>query len=500
MIHKIKAMHDNGEGMTLRAISRELNISRNTVKKYLEMDEQSVSVMLAEPSRVKWLDNYRDFLINQLQAYPRLSAVKLMRRLKMKVGQLKISDRSIRRYVKKLKQEVALGQHRYYEPIIETVPGVQCQVDPGELSQVLISGEPQTVYFVVFVLSFSRLMYVGVSLKPLNTLRFIEMHNEAFRYFGGVTQECVYDQTKMVVLHEQYRELELNARFHQYATTTGLRIHACEGFDPESKGKVEAGVKYVKQNCLYGETFTNESALREHVRQWLDEVANQRTHGTTNQRPQYHYDHFERSHMLHYQPSMVQLCNDNLLTRQVDKTGLISWRSNKYSVPMVWQQNRIAVSEQDGKLLLHEPATGEVIAEHTVSLEKGQIIKNRDHYRDKTQAVEVLEAELQALLSGDHGLAIAALLKATMPRFYKDQLRGAIDILKQHDVLPEGLMAYILARDNLTATQLRDHIIAWKSAQVRGRVDDSSHNSSAEPIDLSIYQQVTQTSARRGWL
>ncbi|MRJ41319.1 MULTISPECIES: helix-turn-helix domain-containing protein, partial [unclassified Idiomarina] len=38
MIHKIKSMYDNGQGLSIRAISRELNISRNTVKKYLAMD------------------------------------------------------------------------------------------------------------------------------------------------------------------------------------------------------------------------------------------------------------------------------------------------------------------------------------------------------------------------------------------------------------------------------------------------------------------------------
>ena len=82
MIHKIKAMHSKGSGLSIRAISRELNISRNTVKKYLQMDEQAISILQADPSRYKWLDHYRDYLINLLKEYPKLSAVKLMRRLK----------------------------------------------------------------------------------------------------------------------------------------------------------------------------------------------------------------------------------------------------------------------------------------------------------------------------------------------------------------------------------------------------------------------------------
>ena len=63
------------------------------------------------------------------------------------------------------------------------------------------------MHFVVFVLSYSRLMYAGLSPRPIDTATFIRLHDAAFRYFGGRPEECVYDQTKLVVLHEQYREL-----------------------------------------------------------------------------------------------------------------------------------------------------------------------------------------------------------------------------------------------------------------------------------------------------
>jgi transposase len=96
---------------------------------------------------------------------------------------------------------------------------------------------------VVFVLSYSRLMYVAARARPMDTAELIRLHEAAFRYFGGCPQECVYDQTRLVVLAETFRELSLNERFHRYATTVGFRIRAGEGYDPESKGKVEAGVK-----------------------------------------------------------------------------------------------------------------------------------------------------------------------------------------------------------------------------------------------------------------
>ena len=249
MIHKIKALHDGGKGLSIRAIGQRLGLSRNTVRKYLRMDESAIAAQLVDPARTKRLDEHHDYIVYLLKTFPKLSAVKVARRLREKVGDLPASNRSLRRYVQTLKAQVATAQHRYYEPVVDDMPGVQCQVDPGELRGLMIGGAQTTLHFVVFVLSFSRLMYVGLSFSPIDTQTFIQLHDEAFRYFGGVPEECVYDQTKLVVISEQYRELTVNQRFNEYATAAGIRIHACEGYDPESKGKVEAGVKYVKQDC-----------------------------------------------------------------------------------------------------------------------------------------------------------------------------------------------------------------------------------------------------------
>lgn len=335
MIHKIKAMYDQGRGSSIREISQALKISRNTVRQYLALDEAAISAQQAERSRAKPLDAYREYLLHLLETFPKLSAVKVKRKLEEKVGPLSVSSRSLRRYISGLRDEVVQAQRRYYEPVLNHLPGVQCQVDPGELRAVLINGVATTVYFVVFVLSFSRLMYVGTSRRPIDTETFIQLHDAAFRYFGGCPQECVYDQTRLVVLDEQYRELELNRRFAQYATAAGFRIRACEGYDPESKGKVEAGVKYVKSDALYGEQFAHWGDLERHLHQWLDEVANRRTHGTTGQVPQDPYQAQERAKMRPYlSPACLVPTGVPGEPRKVDKTGLISFRSNKYSVPM----------------------------------------------------------------------------------------------------------------------------------------------------------------------
>ena len=323
-----------------------------------------------------------------------------MRKLKAKVETLSVSDRSVRRYIQDLKQEVSFKQARYYEPVLDMLPGEQCQVDGGELRRVMIDGKENTVYIMVFVLSYSRLMHVSVSAKPINTERLIQQHDAAFRYFGGMPQECVYDQTKRVVISETFRELDLNQRIHQYATAAGFHIHACEGYDPESKGKVEAGVKYVKQNGLYGEDFANWKDLERYMADWLDTIANQREHGTTGKQPRVHYEQAEQAHMLNYlSPSCLKpSAASHAMTRKADKTGLISWQSNKYSVPLLYQSAQVGVTSDGSQLRISDLASGEIIAEHRLCLDKGKIFKNRDHYRDKVQDIETLESEVIHLL------------------------------------------------------------------------------------------------------
>jgi len=461
MIHKIKSLYDGGKGLGKKAIARELCISINTVRKYLAMDEDTISVYLSATDRRKNLDEYRDYLVHLLETFPKLSAVKVQRKLQEKQPDLELSSRTIRRYVKQLKETVAGKQVRTYQPILDHVPGEQCQVDPGELRGVLINGLDTTLHFVVFVLSFSRLMYVALSRKAIDTERFIQMHDAAFRYFGGVTEECVYDQTKLVVIKEEYRELSVNARFNEYASHAGFRIHACEGYDPESKGKVEAGVKYVKGNALYGEAFESWSAVESYMANWLDTTANQRVHATTGEVPQVFYDRLEREHMKPYlSPATVHL-NGQMLTRKADKTGLISFKANKYSVPWLYQRGNVGIDAMGDQLHIHDLETGEEVAVHTLTTGKGKIIKNTHHYRDPEVRIAKLEKCLHEQVGTTAAQALCQLLKSSSPRIYKDQLAGVNALFKAYQPIAPSLLDKLCQRPRLTATQVRDYLQAY---------------------------------------
>ena len=431
VIHKIKALYDDGNGYTASAIAKELGISRATVNKYLKMDEKDINEHIQSHVRVKLLTPYKDYIVHLLQKYPRLSAEKVKNKLIAKGIENKISDRTFRRYIKDLKSKVAIKQQRYYEPVIDMVAGVQCQVDLGELREVSIGGIITTIYFAVFVLSYSRQMYVTATDKPVNTKTFIKMHDEAFSYFGGVVEECVYDQTKLVVIKEEFREVWFNEEFYRYAAFARFDIRVCEGYDPESKGKVEAGVKYVKNSFFYGEEFDSLTHLRTDQLNWLNNVANIRIHGTTKKKPQEVYEGEERDKLKSYlRPSPI--LETQAIVRVVDKTSLISYKSNKYSVPMKYQSSQVMVIEEESQLIIQDIESKETVAAHTLREGKGGIIKNINHYRDHSKVVKDRELEVFELLGAELSEALCSIIKTTSPKIYKDQLVGLIKLLKEY--------------------------------------------------------------------
>ncbi|WP_168927552.1 transposase, partial [Nitrincola alkalilacustris] len=311
------------------------------------------------------------------------------------------------------------------------------------------------------------------------------------------TEECVYDQTKLVVIKEQYREIEVNQRFYQYATTAGFRIHACEGYDPQSKGKVEAGVKYVKRDCFYGEYFASQQAVKEHLQSWLDEVANRRVHGTTGLVPHTVFMTEERTQLKPYltpgslhAPSAVEI-------RRADKTGLISYQANKYSVPLAWQQAQVGVMEQESQLIITDLNTREILAEHPLCLEKGRIIKNNHHYRDKEARVAQLVAEINQVLGDELGTSLCQQIKRTEPKIIKDQLVALKMLITHLEPVERTLLEQLSDRPGITAGKIKRYLEAERQARDKGREEDQ--HPVARPsstVDLSAYQRLGHSSGQ----
>jgi len=234
--------------------------------------------------------------------------------------------------------------------------------------------------------------------------------------------------------------------------------------------------------------------LERHLRQWLEETANVREHGTTGEPPRQRYERDEQAHMGRYlTPAYLTQAVPPQDTRKVDKTGLLSWKSNKYSAPMAYQQARVGVRVEGSQLLLSDLETGAEIARHGISQGKGEVIRNNDHYRDKQARISDLESEIIERLGDVEGEALCGLLKQTSPRIYKDQLAGVKALLKRH-AMPQALLSRLIDRPALTATQVRDYLEAYAAHPERLNDTETAATDTAvsQSSGLTRYAGVAQ--------
>jgi transposase len=177
------------------------------------------------------------------------------------------------------------------EPVVrfETEPGKQTQVDWAKFR----TGDRLSAF--VATLGYSRTSYVEfVTDEKLDTL--INCHSNAFKYFGGVSHEALYDNMKTVIIERNSYgpgQHKFQVKFWDYAKHMGFCPKVCKPYRAQTKGKVERFIHYLKHSFYYplqgklkalGLTLDKETA-NYYVMKWLDEVANKRLHATTNQVP-----------------------------------------------------------------------------------------------------------------------------------------------------------------------------------------------------------------------
>lgn len=282
-IMEIKVM--SRRGMGIRAIARELDISRNTVRKYLRGEAKQV-VPSQGPGRPRKLAPYEDWIRRRVEgARPiRLPSTVLHREV-VAMG-FDGTARTVQRFV------AALYPEQPAEPVMryETAPGQQAQMDWGEYR---LHG--RKVYAFVGVLGYSRWLYVEY-VDSMKSEVLIGCHQRMLADFGGVPREILYDNMKTVVIR---RDAYGKGR-HRFqdaiwalAGDCGFRPKLCRPFRPQTKGKVERSIDYIANSffhplvsrlALDGRVPSLEE-LNAEARHWCATVANVRIHGTTGEQP-----------------------------------------------------------------------------------------------------------------------------------------------------------------------------------------------------------------------
>jgi transposase len=343
-----------GCGWGAKRIGRHLGCSHHTVKTYLASDGlKSFKV----PARAKLLDGHGDWLRERFHRH-RGNADVVRQELAAEKG-LCVSLRTVQRAVAVWRQAMraeALATVRF-----ETRPGEQLQIDFGERF-VEIGGQPVKVYVFVATLGYSRRLHVRAfrSEKQENWFSGLE---SAFTAFGGVTEEVLIDNPRSLVSkHDPVTgTVTFNPTFLAFAKHWKFKPRACQPYRARTKGKTENGVGYVKKNALAGRRFAAWDAFEAHLAQWEREVANERSHGTTEEAPMLRFqrDEAHRLKPLGGRPAFGALRE---LTRVVTSECAVEVDTNSYSVPWRLIGERVAVTVSAGMVRIRHGSRQ--VAEH----------------------------------------------------------------------------------------------------------------------------------------
>ncbi|MGZ4023512.1 MAG: IS21 family transposase [Flavisolibacter sp.] len=476
--HLVNQFHR--DGFSISYISKHFGLDWRTVKKYLSMTEPEYEAFLhIQSQRRKELEAYEGFVKSRLSKFPETSAAQMHDWLKEHYPDFpQVSQKTVFNFVAGVRQKYHLVKpdgERDHAMVEETPYGVQAQADFGEYNLRNNQGDKVKVYFIAMVLSRSRYKYVFFSTSKFTTDYAIEGHERGFAYFEGIPDTMVYDQDRVFLVDENKGDLVLTEKFRAYSREAGFKLHFCRKADPQSKGKVENVVKYVKQSFLYNRPFSDIETLNQQALDWLARTANYLPHAVTKKPPCEEWQ---------IEKAYLQACrtlktnNEERLTYTVRKDNSISYKGNFYSLPLGTYKgkgSKVELIAQQGTLLIYESPGSALLCSHRQSPSKGQKILNTDHKREKAPGIAVLIDQIcQGIQDPGQGKAFLQAIRSEKPRYIRDQALMVKQSIEKYppDILSQAL-AYCCSNKLNSASDLKsiaEHLQGTKPSDSTARV------------------------------
>ncbi len=355
-------------GLSISEIARRTGHTRKTVRKYVRT--KATPGYTPRPRAPSILDPYKPYLRKRM-AEGVFNCAKLWDEIRSQgyPGKQTILKEFVKPYRDAERERATVR--------FETDPGRQVQIDWAHFGRIWHGEQWRKLYAFLMTLGYSRAIYLEFTVSQ-DAEHFLQAQMNGFRYFGGVPEEVLLDNLKSAVSWRDGPRVGWNARYLDFAAHYGFVPRACWPYRPQTKGKVENTVGYVRGNFWVGIDFTGLADLNGQARAWIDEVANRRVHQTTRAVP------FERlaeergrltpiEAAAPYDPSYLSY-------RKVTKDCLISYRGVRYSVPHPYVGKVVAVREPLEGGRIHVCFGGRRIATHPQGGEKGALVIQERHY------------------------------------------------------------------------------------------------------------------------
>lgn len=440
-------------GLNKSQVQRALNIGYNTVDKYWDMSNDEYAKLLNQSkSRSKKIDKYKDEILEWITDFSDISAAQVLDWIKERYVEVNFKERSLRNYISNLRKEYNLPKAvviRQFEEVPEMPIGFQSQVDMGQIWLKKLDGSKVKVYCFAMVLSHSRFKYILWSDKPFNTFSFIDAHNRAFEYLGGIPKEIVYDQDRVLAVSENFGDIIYTEGFQNYIDIMKYKVRLCRGFDPQSKGKIEAVVKYAKCNFAVNRTFIDIESFNEDSFKWLDRTGNGKKHEITKKVPAEVFT-LEKEHLLPIPQLFGKNSPNTSLTYGVRKNNIVLYKQSRYQVPKgTYSPGRqVNVMVNGSKINIIDAETGKLIIDHQISTKQGELVPIIHPERDLHSSVDtVYERAFAALNKTDSAKILLDNIRKEKVRYCKDQFGVIINTVPAYETnIVEEAIKYCVVR------------------------------------------------------
>jgi transposase len=347
-------------------IARQLRIHHSVVKRVLTQDGVPAATINARPRKV---DPYLGLIEETLKKYPKLAASRLyvMARERGYTG----GPSRFRAVVAQYRPRSAEAYQR-----LRTLPGEQAQIDWGYFGKIKFGNCERRLSAFVMVLSWSRQIflhfYPGESM-----FYFLHGHAEAFRFFGSVPREILYDNLKSAVLERQHDAIRFNPELLELAAHYRYLPKPVNVARGNEKGRVERAIQYIRHAFFAAREWEDLNDLNEQARKWcLEEAAERKCPGdhTITVR-----EAFEQEKKTLYMHPANPFPVAELASVRVGKTPYVRFNQNDYSVPHTYVQKTLTVVADMERVRIS--SEGKEIAQHQRSWERGRQIEDAAHIK-----------------------------------------------------------------------------------------------------------------------
>ena len=310
---------------------------------------------------------------------------------------------------------------------LEFKPGEAVQVDfgAGPLITDVSTGEIFKTWFFVMTLCWSRHQYAEF-VRDQTVATWLGCHRRAFEAFSGVPARIIIDNAKCAITKASYSEPEVQRAYAQCAEGYGFRIDACPPRDPQKKGIVEAGVKYIKRSFLPLREFRDLADANRQLQEWILQHAGNRIHGTTRESPLQRFAAVERS-LLQALPDVPPELAIWAKVK-VHRDAHVQFQQCFYSVPYQLAGQSLWLKASDQMVTLYGEQT--TVAAHVRLTRAGARHTVIDHMPSEAQAWQLQDTQWCLTCAEQIGSACYALVRSLFADKVLIKLRAVQGVLR----------------------------------------------------------------------